>query len=451
MPHRRFCTHMTNATACSCATDLAAGHFEAFIIAAFEARPLTFAAPRPRPAHHSESTGPEATGHGEAVDRVLDFARRQLKMDAAWMSEFVGGQQIFQRVSSSGGGQRPATGSSALLSDSFCSRVLDGTLSALVPNARREPVTCDLPITQALNIGAYVGVPIFRSGGDVYGMLCCIGHEQRVDLSERDVSVMELLAQMLGDLVDRTSAFGASRHDTRRRIKEAIAGNGRHVALQPVVDIHTGTAIAVEALSRFDAAPSPDVWFAEAAALHLGVELELACAKTALATFSRQDLPPWLGVNLSPAALMSSGCSTLLQSVDRRRLIIEITEHAPVTDYDALNEALAPHRQAGAQLAIDDAGAGYASFRHILRLSPDFIKVDIGLIHNVDTDPVTQALITALASVAVTAGARLIAEGVETGGQLATLHRLGVTLSQGYLLGRPSTHPQIDGYPVFPK
>jgi EAL domain-containing protein (putative c-di-GMP-specific phosphodiesterase class I) len=412
---------------------------------------LTVTSPPVQPAHQSDAAGSEAAGHGEAVDRVLDFARRQLKMDAAWMSEFVGVQQVFQRVSSSEGAQSPATGGSSLLSDSYCSRVLDGTLKSLVPNARREPLTRDLPITQALNIGAYVGVPIFRSGGDLYGMLCCIGHEQRVDLSERDVSVLELLAQILGDLADRSSKFGASRHDTRKRIRQAIAGQGRHLVLQPVVDIHTGTAIAVEALSRFDLAPAPDVWFAEATALHLGVELELACARTALDTLTRKDLPELLGVNLSPTALLSPACSTLLQTVDRRRLIIEITEHAPVEDYAALNAALAPHRQAGAQVAIDDAGAGYASFRHILRLSPDLIKVDIGLIRNIDTDPVTQALITALASVAFTAGARLIAEGVETEGELATLHNLGVTLGQGYLLGRPSSEPPIDGYPMFPK
>jgi EAL domain-containing protein (putative c-di-GMP-specific phosphodiesterase class I) len=410
---------------------------------------LTLISPHPRAAHPSESTGSEAAGHGEAVDRVLDFARHQLKMDVAWMSKFVDGQQIFQRVSSSGGGLAPIAGSCSSLEDSYCSRVLDGTLKSLVPNARQDPATQNLHVTQALNIGAYVGVPIFRADGDLYGMLCCIGHEQRVDLSERDVSVLDVLAQILGDLADRALSFGASRRDTRRRIRQAIAGEGRHVVLQPVVDIRTGKAIAVEALSRFDVAPTPDVWFAEATSLHLGVELELACASTALDTLSRQDLPALLGVNLSPAALLSAECSSLLESVDRSRLIIEITEHAPVEDYEALNSAIAPHRQAGAQLAIDDAGAGYASFRHILRLSPDFIKVDIGLIRNVDADPVTQALITALASVAATAGARLIAEGVETEDELATLHRLGVTLGQGYLLARPSLEPAIDGYPTF--
>jgi EAL domain-containing protein (putative c-di-GMP-specific phosphodiesterase class I) len=137
-----------------------------------------------------------------------------------------------------------------------------------------------------------------------------------------------------------------------------------------------------------------------------------------------------------------------LEGVDRRRLIIEITEHAPVLDYHALNMALAPHRCAGARVSIDDAGAGYASFRHILQLSPDFIKVDIGLVLDIDVDPVKQSLITALGTVAGTTGARLIAEGVETQAELDTLYSLDVTLVQGFLLSRPMQSPPTDGFPM---
>lgn len=362
------------------------------------------------------------------------------------MSEFVDGRQVFQRVSAAPDDTAPKAGSSMTLAGSYCVRVLDGRLRSLIPNARSDLVSRELPITQDLNIGAYIGVPIHRAGGQLHGMVCCISHRPRVDLGERESAIMQLLAQMLGDLAERSSLFGNSVHDRRDRITAAISGHGRHLALQPIIDIRRGTAIAVEALSRFDSPPAPDGWFADAVSVKLGIDLELACAQSALDAMGRPDLPGLLSVNLSPDALLSPLCGPLLEQVDRSRLIIEITEHAPVEDYAALAKALAPHRDAGALVAIDDAGAGYASFRHILRLTPAFIKVDIGLIRDIDTDPVRQALITALSTVADTAGARLIAEGIETQAELDTLHQLGVTLAQGYLLCRPTGDPLPSAY-----
>ena len=382
------------------------------------------------------------------MERILDFARLHLNMDVAWMSVFVDGRQVFQRVSALPDDKAPKAGSSAALAGSYCIRVLDGRLRSLVPNARRDLVSRDLQVTEDLNIGAYIGVPIYRAGSQLHGMLCCISHRPRTDIGERESAIMELLAQMLGDLAERSALFGASVHDTRDRIVNAIAGHGRHLALQPIVDIRRGAAIAVEALSRFDSPPTPDAWFSDAVSVKLGIDLELACAQTALDIMGRSDLPSLLSVNLSPDALLSPLCTPLLEQVDRSHLIIEITEHAPVQDYAALAKALAPHRDAGAQVAIDDAGAGYASFRHILRLTPNFIKVDIGLIRDIDTDPVRQALITALSTVANTTGARLIAEGIETQAELDTLLGLGVTLAQGYLLCRPTTERLPAGYRI---
>ncbi len=363
------------------------------------------------------------------------------------MSEFVGGRQIFQRVSAGPDDAAPKAGTSRPLVGSYCTRVLDGRLKSLIPNARRDLVSRELPITEEFQIGAYIGAPIYRANGQLHGMLCCISHTPRTDLGERQAAILALLAQMLGELTDRSSLFGGSARDRRDRIVEAIAGHGRHLALQPIVDIRRGAAIAVEALSRFDSPPPPDGWFADAASIKLGIDLELACAQSALDTFKRSDLPNLISVNLSPEALLSPRCAPLFEQVDRSRLIIEITEHAPVEDYAGLTNALAPQREAGALVAIDDAGAGYASFRHILRLAPDFIKVDIALIRDIDTDPVRQALITALSTVADTAGARLIAEGIETQAELDTLPSLGVTLGQGYLLCRPTTHRLPSSYP----
>ena len=337
------------------------------------------------------------------------------------MSEFVGSRQIFQRVSAGPDGAGPKAGTSRPLVGSYCTRVLDGRLQSLIPNARRDLMTRDLPITEEFNIGAYIGAPIYRANGHLHGMLCCISHTPRTDLGEREAAILALLAQMLGDLADRSSLFGGSARDRRDRIVDAIAGHGRHLALQPIVDIRRGAAIAVEALSRFDSPPPPDGWFADAVSVNLGVDLELACAQSALDAMKRSDLPNLVSVNLSPEAFSRPAAARCSSRLTARASSSRSPSTPRSRTMPRLTKALAPHREAGALVAIDDAGAGYASFRHILRLAPAFIKVDIALIRDIDTDPVRQALITALSTVADTAGARLIAEGIETQAELDTL------------------------------
>jgi EAL domain-containing protein (putative c-di-GMP-specific phosphodiesterase class I) len=103
--------------------------------------------------------------------------------------------------------------------------------------------------------------------------------------------------------------------------------------------------------------------------------------------------------------------------------------------------ALAGMRRAGLRLAVDDAGAGFASLRHILKLAPDMIKLDGSLTRNIDTDPKSRALGAAFSSFAREVGAIVVGEGVERRSQLAALREVGVSHAQGYLLGRP--HPPL--------
>lgn len=235
------------------------------------------------------------------------------------------------------------------------------------------------------------------------------------------------------------------RADLRSRVVDAIAGTGRHHVLQPIVDVRARQAVGAEALARFAGAPfAPDKWFAAAERVGLRIPLELAAARTALTSLDR--VAGYLSVNLSPDAVTSGALDELLAGVDRSRVVVEITEHQVVSDYPALTAALAPHRAGGLRLAIDDAGAGYASFRHILELAPDFIKVDMSLVRDINLDPVRQALTASLLTFARTAGAQLVAEGVETQAELDLLARLGVTLVQGYFLGRPCDAPATAGY-----
>ena len=117
--------------------------------------------------------------------------------------------------------------------------------------------------------------------------------------------------------------------------------------------------------------------------------------------------------------------------------MLEITEHTPVEDYGQLNLRLAALQALGTRIAVDDTGAGFSTLRHVLRLAPDIIKLDVTLVRDVDQRPRMQALIAALLTFAHGTRAELVAEGVETAQQLATLRQLGVPYAQGYHLGYP--------------
>lgn len=141
---------------------------------------------------------------------------------------------------------------------------------------------------------------------------------------------------------------------------------------------------------------------------------------------------------------MSGQLDALLREVPANRIILEVTEHAAIEAYEQLGAALSVFRQRGLRVAVDDAGAGYASFRHILRLRPDIIKLDMALTRDIDQDPARRALASALITFAGNTRSTIVAEGVETAAELHTLQQLGVTAAQGYYLGRPTPLSELD-------
>jgi EAL domain-containing protein (putative c-di-GMP-specific phosphodiesterase class I)/AmiR/NasT family two-component response regulator len=234
------------------------------------------------------------------------------------------------------------------------------------------------------------------------------------------------------------------------RIRKVLAGDGLTMAFQPIVDLRGGRISGVEALSRFAAEPKrgPDVWFAEAAQVGLQTELELTAARAAIAELDRLPGGAYLAVNLSPETVLSSKFNEMLHQVHSERIVVEVTEHAPVEDYEALARALHELRDGGGRLAIDDAGAGFASLRHILRLAPDIIKLDISLTRGIDADEASQALADALVTFASRIGASIVAEGIETPEELGALRELGVSHGQGYHLARPGPLPVENELPA---
>jgi EAL domain-containing protein (putative c-di-GMP-specific phosphodiesterase class I)/FixJ family two-component response regulator len=234
----------------------------------------------------------------------------------------------------------------------------------------------------------------------------------------------------------------------RRRLERVLEEGAFHPVFQPLVGLGDGEVIGYEALTRFTDGVPPDVRFAEAHRLGLGREFEEATLAEILRVAEELPEQKWLGINVSPDLVLQPGwLADRIRGVTRR-LVIELTEHAPIDDYANLRQALRslPTR---VSIAVDDAGAGYASLRHIYELRPHFVKLDMGLVRDINTDPLRQALVAGLVHFADDTSSRLIAEGIETEAEASVMRRLHVTIGQGYLFGRPSevgalppeTHP----------
>ncbi|HXG39780.1 MAG TPA: EAL domain-containing protein [Candidatus Limnocylindrales bacterium] len=229
--------------------------------------------------------------------------------------------------------------------------------------------------------------------------------------------------------------------EARAAILEMIEHGGFYPVFQPVVDLRTRVPVGYEALTRFRDGVRPDRRFAEAQALGLGVRLEEATLGASLAAARELPESAWLSLNCSPDLVLAPGVLDRFLEAERRSVVVEITEHVAIADYDCLQSALRSLRPR-VRLAIDDAGAGFASLRHVLRLEPEFVKLDADLVRGIETDTSRQALVVGMQYFAERTGCALIGEGVETEAERAMLESLGVALGQGFLFGRPEPLPR---------
>ncbi len=293
--------------------------------------------------------------------------------------------------------------------------------------------------------GQVVGVlKVLASTPDAYDDTDCRTLEQLSTLVAASLYQAIEHAQMRAALAARMGQGERERkdlRDVRQRLLQVLEDGRITIALQPIVRLADGAVIGHEALARFplEYDLSTGRWFEDAARAGLSVELELAAAAVALARLASLPAEAFLSINVSPETACSDRLRQLIAGHDPRRLVLEITEHTPVDDYGRLNQRLSALQQEGVRIAVDDTGAGFASLRHVLRLAPDIIKLDITLVREVDQRPRMQTLIAALLTFAQGTGAELIAEGVETAHQFDTLKRLGVPLGQGFHLGHPQS------------
>jgi EAL domain-containing protein (putative c-di-GMP-specific phosphodiesterase class I) len=372
----------------------------------------------------------------QQIADLLQTAKKSLRLSVAFLSRLDGTTQHLEVVESSvpflfqeGYQQRQEL--------TLCQAVLDQKLPAVIPNLKDFPEAMELPAARMPRLRSYVSVPVVLSDGELYGTFCAAGLTSDKDLTERDKALMDVLASAAAVIIEPEVRAQTRRAEIEDRLAPVIAAGGPVVVLQPIVDLATGGRVGAEALSRFPAewGKAPDVCFAEAHGIGLGHVLELLALERAAEHLAR--VGGYVAMNVSPATLLTRECGELLGRLPLSRVLLELSEHDPVDDYAALDAALAPHRARGLRLAIDDVGAGFSSLRHIVVTAPDVIKIDRSIVAGLDTDPVLSKLVRSLVEFGHGCEVAVVAEGVETADEAATLRSLGVDHGQGWFFGRP--------------
>lgn len=283
-----------------------------------------------------------------------------------------------------------------------------------------------------------IAVGPIAHGGHVDGVLV---------IGSREREAARILVEKMPAVVafsSTSSALLAERLHTRRldvanrrRIEEVLLTRGFHPVFQPVVHLATGAILGYEALTRFADNTPPDRVFAVASSCGLGLELEIATLEAAFRAADPLPANRFLDINVSPGLVLAIEPLRAMLRRSGFNVVLEITEHERIADYAALRAAVAKLGE-NVRLAVDDAGAGFASLRHIAELRPELVKLDRSLVVGIEWDLARQALVAGMVHFATQSETTLIAEGIETEPERAMLLGLGVAVGQGYLLGRPA-------------
>lgn len=370
--------------------------------------------------------------------KVLNALRETFGMEVAFISRFDAGDRVFDEVESSFDFDPPgvARGARGPAQGSYCLRVLEGEVPALIHDARMVASVQDIAATRDWPIGAHVSVPIRLSNGRCFGMLCAFGRKPDLTLSLRDQAMFELCAALLARDIETSAQSEDADRDPP--LQAAIAAGDFAFALQPVFDMVRGAPIGYELFTRFapEFGPTEEV-FRRAKYLDLILPLEEVILQRAPEVLALIPPHAFLSLNLSVSTFEDFDPAPLLAQVGPGRLVLELTEHERVADYASLAARVARAQASAVRLAIDDVGAGYASFRHVMQLRPDIVKIDRALISGIEVSAAQGSFVAALADYARATGTQVIAEGIERIEERDWLLAHGITWGQGYLLGRP--------------
>jgi EAL domain-containing protein (putative c-di-GMP-specific phosphodiesterase class I) len=385
------------------------------------------------------SAAQSAESSRRVIRESLAAMRRQLLMDVAFVGRFHQGRRWFDYVDADAGFRPVLPGDSDPIEDSYCGWVADGRLPELIADTAGVPETRRFPATALLPVGAHLSVPLRDVDGRAVGTLCCFSRQPDAGLRDRDLEVVRLFSEVIGRELARVAAHDEAVGHVRELVSGVLEKGGPTMAIQPIVNLGDGSVHGYEALARFPVSSpwTADRWFAEAASVGLGAALQAAAVRNAIALLPALPADASMWVNLSPDMLGDLEVDAIIADEHASRLVVELAEHDHIADYPELLCHLDRVRARGARIAVDDAGAGYASLNRIVDIRPEVLKLDRELVTDIDRDPARHAMAEALVGFAAQVGAMIVAEGIETKEQLGTLRAIGVSHGQGYLLGRP--------------
>lgn len=380
----------------------------------------------------------------EAIQCMLRQARRNLGLEIAFVSQLRDGERVFRYVDTDLVASPVTAGEAWPAEDSYCRYVVDGDVPPLLYDPGRHPVTAQMPATWELPVGTHVSVPIALSDGTMYGTLCCFSFEVVQSVTDAHVAALRVIAGVLADYLEAVEAHRRHQEQRRRHLEALVHDDEFLTVYQPIVQLDSGESVGVEALSRFPQFHGgPGSVFSRAWDVGAGVELETKAVESALRGLSELPAGMYLSVNASPATLASDRFRQAVRATEPARLVIEVTEHAAVEDYDALRNTRRMLAELGVGLAIDDVGAGFSGLTHIVRLAPDIIKLDASLVRDVDQCKAKQAMLSAVTSFAARTNTAVIAECIESEQELTALRVLGVGYGQGFYLASPDQLPGV--------
>lgn len=284
---------------------------------------------------------------------------------------------------------------------------------------------------------------LYKKFGCYVGASTVVRDEQ----SRLERLVYDALEMSLEDSHAREVADSAERI---ARLRAILASEEIRTLLHPLFDLATMDVVGYEALSRGPVGSEferPDKLFTVAYDADLVMRLERVCRKKALQLAEGMPEGRLLFMNIEPEAVgdpqLRDAAIGADRDIDPAKVVLELTERTAIGDFAAFRSTLEFVRALGFSVAVDDAGAGYGSLQVLAEVRPEWLKIDMSLVRGCDDDEVRATLIESLVTFATRVGAKLVAEGIETEGELAKLRDLGVGYGQGYLLAEPA-----EGFPA---